>query len=49
MAQSISKSTRRQEKRHKDKNGMRVSGKSNFLTQEIIIKKGNKKKVNEDD
>lgn len=36
------KSERREAKRNKSKNGMRVTGKSVFMIQQILIKKGNK-------
>lgn len=41
---TLEKSLRREKGRLKRKNGMRTSGKSVFLTQAILIKKGRKKK-----
>jgi hypothetical protein len=43
MAQNINKSKRRQEKRQKDKNGMVITGRSVFIIQNTLIKKGKKK------
>jgi len=38
----IEKANKRDKKRHKKKNGMRISGASVKLIQEILIKKGKK-------
>lgn len=41
---NISKSERREKKRNKKKNGMRVDNKSIFVVQSAIIKRGEKAK-----
>jgi len=40
----INKALKRDKKIHKKKHGQRVSGKSVFLTQEILIKKSTRRK-----
>lgn len=44
MAQSIDKSNKRDKKRFKKKNGMRVSGRSVLVIQSTIIKRAEKAK-----
>jgi len=40
----LDKANKRDKKKNKRKNGMRVSGKSVFVIQSTLIKKGNKSK-----
>ena len=40
----LDKANKRDKKRNQKRNGMRVSGKSVFLLQEILIKKGQEEK-----
>jgi hypothetical protein len=40
---NLNKASKRDNKRNKRRNGMQISGKSIFVIQETLIKKGNKK------